>query len=169
MLHGGGNTSVKLRERDVFGEEIEVRILKFDRERSRVSLGLKQLGADPWANIARRYPPNTRLFGKVTNIADYGCFVEIEEGVEGLVHVSQLSTERVDRPAALYKVGDEIEAEVTQVDAREKRIALSIKALRRSEERDEVDAYMRRESEGGKFSFADIMSEDLENRDKTKA
>ena len=72
------------------GDEVEVRILKFDRERSRVSLGLKQLGADPWQNIARRYPPNTRVFGKVTNIADYGAFVEIEDGVEGLVHVSEM-------------------------------------------------------------------------------
>ena len=81
---------------------------------------------------------------------------------------TQLSTERVDRPSSLYKVGDEIEAEVTQVDAREKRIALSIKALRRSEERDEVDAYMQREREGAKFSFADIMTEDLEARDKSK-
>jgi small subunit ribosomal protein S1 len=70
------------------GDEIDVRILKFDRERSRVSLGLKQLGADPWENISRRYPPHTRVFGKVTNIADYGAFVEIEDGVEGLVHVS---------------------------------------------------------------------------------
>ena len=70
------------------GDEVEVRILKFDRERSRVSLGLKQLGADPWESIGRRYPPNTRVFGKVTNIADYGAFVEIEDGVEGLVHVS---------------------------------------------------------------------------------
>jgi small subunit ribosomal protein S1 len=110
-----------------------------------------------------------RVRGKVSSVTDFGVFVEIEEGVEGLVHVSQLSTERVDRPASLYKVGDELEAEVTQVDAREKRIALSIKALRRSEEREEVDAYMRREREGGKFSFADIMSEDLEARDKTKA
>src|SRR5207237_959699 len=72
------------------GDEVEVRILKFDRERSRVSLGLKQLGADPWQNIARRYPPSTRVFGKVTNIADYGAFVEIEDGVEGLVHVSEM-------------------------------------------------------------------------------
>ncbi|MGH8276972.1 MAG: S1 RNA-binding domain-containing protein, partial [Steroidobacteraceae bacterium] len=72
------------------GDEVEVRILKFDRERSRVSLGLKQLGADPWENIARRYPPGTRVFGKVTNIADYGAFVEIEDGVEGLVHVSEM-------------------------------------------------------------------------------
>jgi len=86
-----------------------------------------------------------------------------------LIHVSQLSTERVDRPASLYKIGDELEAEVTQVDAREKRIALSIKALKRSEEREEVDAYLRRERESGKFSFADIMGEELEARDKGKA
>ena len=72
------------------GEEIDVKVLKFDRERNRVSLGLKQLGADPWVDIARRYPEGTRLFGKVTNIADYGCFAEIEEGVEGLVHVSEM-------------------------------------------------------------------------------
>ena len=82
------------------GEEIDVRILKFDRERQRVSLGIKQLGDDPWDNIARRYPANTRLFGKVTNIADYGCFVEIEEGVEGLVHVSEMdwTNKNVTRP-----------------------------------------------------------------------
>ena len=72
------------------GDEIEVKVLKFDRERTRVSLGLKQLGEDPWVDIARRYPENSRLFGSVTNIADYGCFVEIEEGVEGLVHVSEM-------------------------------------------------------------------------------
>ena len=72
------------------GDEIQVKVLKFDRDRNRVSLGLKQLGADPWVDIQRRYPENTRLFGSVTNIADYGCFVEIEEGVEGLVHVSEM-------------------------------------------------------------------------------
>ena len=72
------------------GDEIDVKVLRFDREKTRVSLGIKQLGADPWEAIARRYPPTTRLFGKVTNIADYGCFVEIEEGVEGLVHVSEM-------------------------------------------------------------------------------
>jgi len=102
----------------------------------------------------------------VTSVTDFGVFVQIEEGVEGLIHVSQLSTERVDRPASLYKIGDEVEAEVTQVDAREKRIALSIKALKRSEEREEVDAYLRRERESGKFSFADVMGSELEARDK---
>ena len=76
------------------GDEIEVKILRFDREKNRVSLGMKQLGSDPWKAISRRYPPNTRLFGKVTNIADYGCFVEIEEGVEGLVHVSEMDLHR---------------------------------------------------------------------------
>jgi small subunit ribosomal protein S1 len=99
------------------GEEIDVRILKFDRERQRVSLGLKQLGADPWQNIARRYPANTRLFGKVTNIADYGCFVEIEEGVEGLVHVSEMDwTNKNVNPAKVVHVGQEVEVMVLDID-----------------------------------------------------
>src|SRR6267154_2036356 len=90
------------------GDEVEVRILKFDRERSRVSLGLKQLGADPWQNIARRYPPSTRVFGKVTNIADYGAFVEIEDGVEGLVHVSEMDwTNKNVNPAKVVHTGQE--------------------------------------------------------------
>ena len=99
------------------GDEIEVRILKFDRERQRVSLGLKQLGADPWQNIARRYPSGTRLFGKVTNIADYGCFVEIEEGVEGLVHVSEMDwTNKNVNPAKVVHVGQEVEVMVLDID-----------------------------------------------------
>jgi small subunit ribosomal protein S1 len=151
------------------GDDVEAVVLGIDVDNERISLGVKQLTEDPWSAVPNRYPVGARVRGKVSSVTDFGVFVEIEEGVEGLVHVSQLSTERVDRPASLYKVGDELEAEVTQVDAREKRIALSIKALRRSEEREEVDAYMRREREGGKFSFADIMSEDLEARDKTKA
>jgi len=104
--------------------------------------------------------------GSVTSVTDFGVFVQLEEGVEGLIHVSQLSTERVDRPASLHKIGDEVEAEVTQVDPREKRIALSIRALRRSEEREEVDAYLKRDT--GKFSFADVIGEELEARDKGK-
>jgi small subunit ribosomal protein S1 len=151
------------------GDDVEAVVLGIDVDNERISLGVKQLTEDPWSAVPKRYPVGARVRGKVSSVTDFGVFVEIEEGVEGLVHVSQLSTERVDRPSSLYKVGDELEAEVTQVDAREKRIALSIKALKRSEEREEVDAYMRREREGGKFSFADIMSEDLETRDKTKA
>jgi small subunit ribosomal protein S1 len=151
------------------GDEVEAVVLGIDVNNERISLGIKQLAEDPWARVPRAYPPGTRVRGKVTSVTDFGVFVEIEEGVEGLIHVSQLSTERVDRPAALYSVGDEVEAEVTQVDAREKRIGLSIKALRRSEEREEVDAYLKRERDEARFSFADVLSaEGLPVGDKDK-
>ena len=110
------------------GTEIDVRILKFDRERSRVSLGLKQLGADPWENIARRYPPNTHVFGKVTNIADYGAFVEIEDGVEGLVHVSEMDwTNKNVNPSKVVQTGEEVEVMVLDVDEERRRISLGLK------------------------------------------
>jgi len=110
------------------GDEIEVKILKFDRERQRVSLGIKQLGDDPWHDLARRYPPNTRLFGKVTNIADYGCFVEIEEGVEGLVHVSEMDwTNKNVNPAKVVSIGEEVEVMVIEIDEERRRISLGIK------------------------------------------
>ena len=110
------------------GDEIEVKVLKFDRERQRVSLGLKQLGADPWADIARRYPAGTRLFGKVTNITDYGCFVEIEEGVEGLVHVSEMDwTNKNVNPQKVVSLGDEVEVMVLEIDEQRRRISLGMK------------------------------------------
>jgi small subunit ribosomal protein S1 len=110
------------------GDEIEVKILKFDRERQRVSLGIKQLGADPWQNISRRYPPTTRIFGRVTNIADYGCFVEIEDGVEGLVHVSEMDwTNKNVNPSRVVQVGDEVEVMVLDIDEDRRRISLGIK------------------------------------------
>jgi small subunit ribosomal protein S1 len=110
------------------GDEIDVKVLKFDRERNRVSLGLKQLGADPWVDIARRYPENTRLFGKVTNIADYGCFAEIEEGVEGLVHVSEMDwTNKNVHPTKIVQLGDEIEVMVLDIDEERRRISLGVK------------------------------------------
>jgi len=110
------------------GQELEVRVLKFDRERNRVSLGLKQLGADPWEDLSRRYPPTTRLFGKVTNIADYGCFVEIEEGVEGLVHVSEMDwTNKNVNPHKVVQIGDEVEVMVLDIDEERRRISLGLK------------------------------------------
>ncbi|MGH8507793.1 MAG: 30S ribosomal protein S1, partial [Gammaproteobacteria bacterium] len=110
------------------GDEIDVKILKFDRERNRVSLGLKQLGEDPWIDIARRYPPRSRIFGKVTNVADYGCFVEIEAGVEGLVHVSEMDwTNRNVHPSKVIHVGQEVEAMVLDIDQERRRISLGIK------------------------------------------
>jgi small subunit ribosomal protein S1 len=110
------------------GQEIDVKILKFDRERQRVSLGMKQLGDDPWQDLARRYPPQTRMFGKVTNIADYGCFVEIEDGVEGLVHVSEMDwTNKNVNPSRVVQVGEEVEVMVIEIDEERRRISLGIK------------------------------------------
>jgi small subunit ribosomal protein S1 len=110
------------------GQEIRVKVLKFDRDRQRVSLGLKQMGEDPWVNISRRYPESTRVFGKVTNIADYGCFVEIEEGVEGLVHVSEMDwTNKNIHPSKVVSLGDEVEVMVLDIDEERRRISLGIK------------------------------------------
>ena len=110
------------------GDEIEAKVLRFDRERNRVSLGLKQLGDDPWVDLARRYPEGTRLFGKVTNITDYGAFVEIEEGVEGLVHVSEMDwTNKNIHPTKVLQLGDEVEVMVLDIDAERRRISLGIK------------------------------------------
>ncbi len=110
------------------GDEIDVKILRFDREKSRVSLGIKQLGSDPWEAIARRFPVASRLSGKVTNIADYGCFVEIEEGVEGLVHVSEMDwTNKNVNPSKVVQVGDEVQVMVLDVDGERRRISLGIK------------------------------------------
>ena len=110
------------------GDNIRVKVLKFDRERNRVSLGLKQLGDDPWIALARRYPVGTRVFGKVTNIADYGCFVEIEEGVEGLVHVSEMDwTNKNVNPNKVVALGDETEVMVLDIDEDRRRISLGMK------------------------------------------
>jgi small subunit ribosomal protein S1 len=112
------------------GQEIDVKVLKFDRERNRVSLGLKQLGQDPWADLARRYPENTRLFGAVTNIADYGCFVEIEDGVEGLVHVSEMDwTNKNVNPGKMVHIGQEVEVMVLDIDEERRRISLGMKQV----------------------------------------
>ncbi len=110
------------------GVEIDVKVLKFDKERMRVSLGLKQLGEDPWVDIARRYPEHTRLFGKVSNIADYGCFIELEEGVEGLVHVSEMDwTNKNIHPSKVVALGDEVEVVVLDIDEERRRISLGMK------------------------------------------
>lgn len=110
------------------GDEVSVVILKFDRERGRVSLGLKQLGDDPWADLVRRYPVGTRLSGKVTNITEYGCFVEIESGVEGLVHVSEMDwTNKNISPGKIVSVGTEVEVMVLDIDTERRRISLGVK------------------------------------------
>ncbi len=110
------------------GDEVEAKILKFDQEKNRVSLGIKQLGDDPWVNLSRRYPQNTRLFGKVTNLTDYGAFVEIEQGIEGLVHVSEMDwTNKNVHPAKVVSLGDEVEVMILEIDEERRRISLGMK------------------------------------------
>src|SRR5574338_99061 len=110
------------------GDEIEAKVLKFDQEKNRVSLGLKQLGEDPWVGISRRYPQGTRLFGKVTNITDYGAFVEIESGIEGLVHVSEMDwTNKNIHPTKVVQLGDEVEVMILEIDEDRRRISLGMK------------------------------------------
>ncbi len=134
------------------GDEIEVKILRFDREKNRVSLGMKQLGSDPWEAIARRYPPTTRLFGKVTNIADYGCFVEIEEGVEGLVHVSEMDwTNKNVSPSKVVQIGDEVEVMVLDIDEERRRISLGIKQCKTNPWSDFATGYNKGDKVSGKI------------------
>jgi len=110
------------------GDEVEAKILKFDQEKNRVSLGIKQLGDDPWVNLSRRYPQGTRMFGKVTNLTDYGAFVEIEQGIEGLVHVSEMDwTNKNVHPAKVVSLGDEVEVMILEIDEERRRISLGMK------------------------------------------
>ncbi|MBU3644626.1 MAG: 30S ribosomal protein S1 [Candidatus Methylopumilus sp.] len=110
------------------GEEVEAKILKFDQDKNRVSLGIKQLGDDPWVNLSRRYPVQTRLFGKVTNLTDYGAFVEIEPGIEGLVHVSEMDwTNKNVHPGKIAQLGDEVEVMILEIDEERRRLSLGMK------------------------------------------
>ncbi len=143
------------------GDVVKAKVLGVDVQNERFSLGIKQLTTDPWKVIAERYPVGSKVKGEVTSVPDFGVFVRLEEGVEGLIHVSQLSTERVDKPSALLKVGDSVEAEVIHVDPHEKKIGLSIRALKKTEERQEMENYLKKEKEGGRFSFESILNEEL--------
>lgn len=133
------------------GEELEVKILRFDSERNRVSLGLKQLGDDPWVDIGRRYPRHTRLFGKVTNVADYGCFVQIEEGVEGLVHVSEMDwTSKNVNPGKIVHVGQEVEVMVLDINEERRRVSLGLKQCLENPWQDFANNYKRDDRVSGK-------------------
>ncbi|MFJ3428566.1 30S ribosomal protein S1 [Pseudomonas fragi] len=127
------------------GDEIDVKVLKYDRERNRVSLGLKQLGEDPWVAIKARYPESTRVTARVTNLTDYGCFAELEEGVEGLVHVSEMDwTNKNIHPSKVVQVGDEVEVMVLDIDEERRRISLGIKQL----ESDPFSEYVQENDKG---------------------
>src|SRR5438132_6804002 len=143
------------------GDIVEAKVLGVNVENERFSLGIKQLAPDPWKVVADRHPVGSKIKGQVTSVPDFGVFVRIEEGVEGLIHVSQLSSERVEKPSNLFKPGDEVEAEIINIDVNERKIALSIRALRKTEERQEMENYLNREKEGGRFSFESILNEEL--------
>ena len=143
------------------GDEVDAVILSIDVDNERISLGIKQSVADPWVTLQQEHPVGSRINGKVTSVTDFGVFVEVADGIEGLIHISQLSTERVEKPSALFAVGNLVEAEVIHIDPREHKMGLSVKALRRSEEREEMEAYLKREREGARFSFEDILGEEL--------
>ncbi|MBB3060398.1 30S ribosomal protein S1 [Microbulbifer rhizosphaerae] len=131
------------------GDEIDVKVLKFDRERQRVSLGLKQLGEDPWVSIKQRYPENSRVKAVVTNLTDYGCFAELEEGVEGLVHVSEMDwTNKNIHPSKVVNVGDEVEVMILDIDEERRRISLGIKQCQENP----WDAFARMHAKGDKIS-----------------
>ncbi len=134
------------------GEEHRVKILKFDREKNRISLGMKQLMDDPWRNIARRYPKSSRVFGAVSNITDYGCFVELEEGVEGLVHMTEMDwTNKNIHPSKVVQLGDEVEVMVLEVDEERRRISLGIKQCKANPWQEFADKHQKNEKVKGKI------------------
>jgi small subunit ribosomal protein S1 len=136
------------------GAEVEVKVLKFDRERNRVSLGLKQLGEDPWVEIKRRYPENTKVKAVITNLTDYGCFAELEEGVEGLVHVSEMDwTNKNIHPSKIVQLGDEVEVMILDIDQERRRISLGIKQCKQNP----WDAF------GGKYQKGDRISGNIKS------
>jgi small subunit ribosomal protein S1 len=143
------------------GDVVETKVLGVDVQNERFSLGIKQLAPDPWQAIAKKYPVGSKVKGEVASVPDFGVFVRLEEGVEGLIHVSQLSTERVDKPSSLFKVGDTVEAEVINAEPHERKLGLSVRALKKTEERQEMENYLKREKEGGRFSFEAILNEEL--------
>ena len=143
------------------GDDVAAVVLGVDVDNERVSLGIKQAVTDPWQTLAERHPVGSHVQGKITSVTDFGVFVEIEDGIEGLVHISQLSTERIEKPSALFEVGTDVEAEVIHIDVREHKMGLSIKALRRTEERADMEAYLQHDREEARFSFEDILGEEL--------
>jgi small subunit ribosomal protein S1 len=145
------------------GDEVEAVILQIDVPNERLSLGLKQLAEDPWSSMADRYVIGSHVHGKVTNVTDFGVFVELEEGVEGMVHVSQLSRERIDNPRDILQPGVEIEAEVLQVDTRERRIALSVRSLMDSRDKAEMQQYLTTTTDAtsSRTTLGDLINQEL--------
>jgi small subunit ribosomal protein S1 len=145
------------------GQEVEAVVLNIDRKNERFSLGIKQLTPDPWKDVARRYRKGEVVGGKVTNVTDFGAFVELEEGIEGLVHVSEISREKVEKPSDALKVGDTLSAIVLHIDPYERRIGLSIKGLKEKTEKAEIEKYMSGQGSTS-HSLGELIQEEMEKR-----
>jgi small subunit ribosomal protein S1 len=145
------------------GDTIQAVVLKIDRENERFSLGIKQLEPDPWQQAIEKYPVGTVAEGKITNVTDFGVFVEIEEGIEGLVHVSEISKEKVETPVGLYTVGDNLKTKVINVSAKDRKIGLSIKALTEKPEGADFEEYKKKKAaSSGPATIGDLLKEELE-------
>jgi len=145
------------------GQKIQAMVLKIDRDNERFSLGIKQLEPDPWEEVAKRYCPGTNVAGRITNVTDFGIFVELEEGIEGMVHVSEISKEKVKTPVGLYNVGDNLAAKVINVSAKDRKIGLSIKALDDDASHQAYEQHMKKSS-SSPSTIGDLLKEEFEHR-----
>ncbi len=151
-------------ERYSKGQTVQAVVLKIDKENERFSLGIKQLEPDPWEAAVEKYAVGTKVTGKVTNVTDFGIFIELEEGIEGLIHVSEISKEKISTPVGLYKVGDEVEARVINVSAKERKIGLSIKALSDEDEQGNYLDYQQQKAKEGPATLGDLMQRELQSK-----
>ncbi|MBI4764216.1 MAG: 30S ribosomal protein S1 [Deltaproteobacteria bacterium] len=147
------------------GQEIQAKVLHIDKDQERFSLGVKQLEPDPWEEIPKKYPTGAMVNGVITNVTDFGIFVEIEEGVEGLVHVSEVSKDKIKTPVGLYKVGDTITAKVINVAKKERRIGLSIRRAKKEEDQTLIKEYLNTSKEASS-NLGDLLREEMENKNK---
>lgn len=148
------------------GQTIQAVVLKIDRENERFSLGIKQLTPDPWQQTVEKYPVGSLVKGKITNVTDFGIFVEVEEGIEGLVHVSEISKEKVNTPVGLYNVGDILETKVISVSAKDRKIGLSIKAMSEDSGEMKLDEYKKQQASSAPSTLGDLLKEELVNQEK---
>jgi small subunit ribosomal protein S1 len=148
------------------GQTIQAVVLKIDRENERFSLGIKQLTPDPWQQTVEKYPVGSLVKGKITNVTDFGIFVEVEEGIEGLVHVSEISKEKVNTPVGLYNVGDVLETKVISVSAKDRKIGLSIKAMSEDSGEMKLDEYKKQQASSAPSTLGDLLKEELVNQEK---
>jgi small subunit ribosomal protein S1 len=145
------------------GQEVETVVLNIDRRNERFSLGIKQLNPDPWKDVARRYRKGEVVTGKITNVTDFGAFVELEEGIEGLVHVSEISREKVEKPSDVLRVGDKVSAVILHIDPQERRIGLSLKGMKEKVEKAEIEKYISNQNPTS-HSLGELIQEEMERR-----